>query len=124
MNFEEYNILGNIVDDTYKSRDKAGTFKIVAKISGEDKLTVTCMAVVNILNRQHMQEEAKKSYQELDSACNEFLKATKKEFKLTAGRTLKTKEEGKDYSAELLNMSPYSPKGTALVRGVYNFEIK
>ena len=37
MNFEEYNILGNIVDDTFKARDVAGSFKIIAKIVSENK---------------------------------------------------------------------------------------
>ena len=124
MNFEEYNILGNIIDDTFASRDKAGTFKVVAKIVSEDKMTITCLSVVNLLNRQHMQQETKKAYSELDKACNEFLKETKKQFKEVAGRTLKTKKVGRDESVELMNMSAYSPKGTALCRCVYNFEIK
>jgi len=125
MNFEEYNILGNIVDDTFKARDVAGSFKIVAKIVGENKMTVTCMTVVNLLNRSEMQQESKKAYDQLNQSCNEFIKETKKQFKEAAGRTLKCKEMGSvDLTTELLNMSAYSPKGTALIRGVYNFEVK
>jgi len=33
------------------------------------------------------------------------------------------KKLGVDESVELINMSAYSPKGTALVRNVYSFEI-
>ena len=58
-----------------------------------------------------------------DKACNVCLKDIKKEFKSAAGRALKTKETGKDHSVELMNMSSYSPKGTALVRNIYTFEV-
>ena len=125
MNFEEYNILGNIVDDTFKARDVAGSFKIIAKIVSENKMQVTCMTVVNLLDRHHMQEESKKALDQLNKSCNEFIKETKKQFKDHAGRALKCKEVGSvDLTTELLNMSAYSPKGMSLIRAVYNFEVK
>jgi len=124
MNFEEYNILGNIVDDTFKARDKAGAFKIVAKIVSEDKLKVTCMTVVNLLDRRHMQEESDKARSQLEKACDGFMKDTKKEFKELAGRALKVKELGNDLSVELITMSAYSPIGKSLIRYVADFEIK
>ena len=125
MNFEEINIIGNIIDDTFgKSNDNAGgAFKIVGKITGENRLSVTCMIVVNLLNKEEMQKEANKAYDQLSKACNEYLKMIKKDFKSFAGRTLKSKELGHDKNVELISMSSYSPKGTALVRCVYNFEV-
>lgn len=127
MNFEEYNILGSIVEDVYgtaRSEESNGSFKIVSKIVGEERLRITCMIIVNLLNRSEMQKESSKAKEQLAKACNEHLKEIKKQFKSNAGRALKTKELGHDQSVELINMSVYSPKGTALVRCVYNFEAK
>jgi len=124
VNFEEYNMLGNVINDNWgtSTDDSAGAFKIIARITGEERLSITCMIVVNLLNRQDMQKEASKAYDQCKKACNERLKQIKKEFKELAGRTLKTKELGHDESVELINMSSYSPMGTALVRCIYNFE--
>ena len=124
MNAEEYNILGNIIDPTYRdSYDSVGSFKVLPKIISEDRMEVTCMVVVNLLNRAEMQKASSDAKSSLDKACNETLKRIKKEFKQQAGRALKSKKVSEDKSVELINMSSYSPKGTALVRAVYSFEI-
>lgn len=124
MNFEEINILGNIVDPTYKDTyDSIGSFKIIPKLVSDGVLQITCMTVVNLLNRAEMQKEARKAEDQLHKACDSCLKDIKKEFKAAAGRALKTKQKDSDLSVELINMSSYSPKGTALVRCVHTFEI-
>jgi hypothetical protein len=124
MNAEEYNILGNVIDPTYKqSYDSIGSFKVLPKITSVDNLEVTCMVIVNLLNRSEMQKAAADAESSLQKACNACMKDIKKEFKSAAGRALKTKKKGEDVNVELINMSAYSPKGTALVRAVYNFEI-
>ena len=125
MNIEEYNILGRVIDPTYKdSYDSIGSFKVLPKIISEDRMNITCMVVVNLLNRSEMQKASSDAKSSLDKACNSCLKEIKKEFKDLAGRALKTKQTNDgDYSVELINMSAYSPKGTALVRAVYSFEI-
>ena len=126
MNFKETRILGNIVDpqfdDDYRG---AGSFKILPKIVSDGRLDITCMVVVNLLNRSEMQAEANKAYDQLNQACNARLKDIKQEFKSAAGRALKTKEilEQCSQTVELINMSSHSPKGTALVRNIYSFEI-
>ena len=126
MNFNEYNILGNIINDTWghSSEETAGSFKVIAKIVSEDRLRITCMMVVNILNRHEMTKATKDAYSQCQKACNEKLKSIKKDCKNEAGRALKTKELGHDESVELMGMSGYSAKGTALCRCVYNFEVK
>ena len=65
MNFEEYNILGGIVEDVYgtaRTSESNGSFKIVSKIVGENRLRITCMVVVNLLNRSDMKNETDKAY--------------------------------------------------------------
>tara|TARA_R110001583_G_scaffold52357_1_gene162656 strand:+ start:765 stop:1142 length:378 start_codon:yes stop_codon:yes gene_type:complete len=124
MNLEDTRILGNIIDPTFNdSYEGSGSYKILPKIIGDGKLEVVCMTVVNLLNRSDMHVEAKKAYEQLDKACNECLKEIKKEFKSVAGRALKTKKTGNSQSVELINMSSFSPNGTALARNIYSFEI-
>ena len=126
MNFEEYNILGNIINDTWgiSTDESSGSFKVIPKIMSDERMSITCMVIVNLLNRGDMKEESDKAYDQCRQACNSRLKDIKKEFKKMAGRALKTKDMGHDESVELINMSSYSQKGTALVRCVYNFEVK
>ena len=127
MNFDELNILGAILDDTYtdatEGRANNGSFKIISKLDGDSGMTITCMVVVNLLNRSEMRKEADKTHDMLSKVCNEKLKQVKKEFKDQTGRALKTKQGGMNPSVELINMSAFSPKGTALVRNVFSFEI-
>ena len=127
MNFEELNILGAILDDTYtdatSGRSNNGSFKIISKLNGDAGMTITCMVVVNLLNRSEMRREASKAEDQLAKACNEKLKQIKKDFKLQCGRALKTKQGSMDPTVELINMSSFSPKGTALVRNVFSFEV-
>tara|TARA_B100000900_G_C20421155_1_gene651006 strand:- start:98 stop:475 length:378 start_codon:yes stop_codon:yes gene_type:complete len=124
MNSEEINILSRVIDPTYKeSYDSIGSFKVLPKIVSEKSMDITCMVVVNLLNRAEMHKASADAKSSLDKACNSCLKDIKKEFKNLSGKTLKTKKLGADSSVELINMSAYSPKGTALVRTVYSFEI-
>jgi hypothetical protein len=124
MEFSEINILASVVDDTFQNNyDGIGSFRCVGKMHGDKALKITCMVVVNLLNRSEMQREADKARDQLNKACNEYMKKIKADFKTAAGRALKTKKGGVDESVELINMSAYSPKGTALVRSVYTFEV-
>lgn len=123
MTSEEYNALSTLMDDTFGSGGSNGSFKCVGKITKENTLTVTCMMVVNLLNRSEMQVEAKKSEDQLNKLCNEYMKRLKKDFKEQLGRALKAKQVSSDMSVELINMSSYSPKGTSLIRHVTVFDI-
>jgi hypothetical protein len=125
MNLHDYNNLSRVIDDTYgqSSSESAGAMKCFAKITGEDRMTMTCMIVVNLLNRSEMQKSKKDAESSLNSLANDCLKNIKKDFKDLAGRALKTKKVSSDTSVELISMSSYSPKGTALVRQVHVFEI-
>ncbi len=86
MNTQEYNILSAVTDTTYRDASVVGSFKIIPKITSEGTLTVTCMVVVNLLNRSEMKKESDKAADQLDKACNEEMKRIKKDFKSQAGR--------------------------------------
>jgi len=125
MNFQDYNTLSTVINDTFgKSYEsKPGTLKCSVQIIGEGQLKMTAMSVVNLLTRSNMQLASRESEAELQKLTNECLKRIKKDFKEQAGRALKTKELSSDMSVELINMNSYSDKGTALVRQIHVFEI-
>lgn len=125
MNFQDYNTLSTVINDTFgKSYEsKPGTLKCSVQIVGEDMIKMTAMSVVNLLTRSNMQLASRDSEAELQKLTNECLKRIKKDFKEQCGRALKTKELSSDMSVELINMNIYSDKGTALVRQVHVFEI-
>jgi len=124
MKSTELQILGSVIDDTFN--DNYGgldTFRVRGKLVNEKTMQVTCMVVVNLLNRSNMRKEADKAKDQLNTACNSYMKEVKKQFKAASGRGLKTKEAGISDSVELMTMSSYSPVGTALVRCIYTFEV-
>ncbi len=125
MNFTETNILSTVIEDTYGTAFKSytGDTKCIMKITGEDKLTMTCMMIVNLGNRSEMQRAAEEHKQALKKVGKDCLKNVKKLFKEKAGRALKTKEVHEDTSVELTNYHAYSSKGTCLIRQVHVFEI-
>lgn len=125
MNLQEINILSTIVEDLYGAafQSYAGSIKCIMKISSENKLTMTCMMIVNLGDRFAMQRAAKESEKDLKKIAKDCLDNVKKMFKEKAGRTLKTKELSSDVTVELMNYHSYSEKGTALVRHVSMIEI-
>ena len=125
MNLQEINILSTIVEDLYGAafQSYTGSIKCVMKISSENKLTMTCMMIVNLGNRFAMQQAARESEKDLKKIAKDCLDNVKKMFKEKAGRGLKTKEISSDASVELMNYHSYSEKGTALVRHVSIIEI-
>ncbi len=125
MNFDETNILSTVVEDLYGAafQSYTGSIKCVMKITSENKLTMTCMMVTNLGDRNQMQQAAKESESDLKKVAKDCMKNVKKLFKEKAGRALKTKEISSDSSVELMNYHAYSDKGTALVRQVHVFEI-
>jgi hypothetical protein len=125
MNFQDYNTLSTVINDTFGQSYEAvpGAMKCSVQITGEDQMRMTSMTVVNLLTRSNMQVASKESEAELQKLTNECLKRIKKDFKDACGRALKTKKLSSDTSVELINMNIYSDKGTALVRQVHMFEI-
>jgi hypothetical protein len=125
MNLEEINILSTIVEDLYGDAYEpyAGSVKCITKITGTDKMQMTCMMIVNLGNRNEMQTAARDAETSLKKICKDCVDSIKKNFKDRAGRSLKTKEISSDVAVELMNYHAYSDKGTALVRQVHVFEI-
>lgn len=125
MNLKEINILSTIVEDLYGDSYEpyAGSVKCITKITGDGKMQMTCMMIVNLGKRSEMQSAARDAETSLKKICKDCVASIKKSFKNRAGRALKTKEVSSDVSVELMNYHAYSDKGTALVRQVHVFEI-
>jgi len=125
MNLQEINTLSTIVEDLYGSafQSYTGSIKCIMKISSENKLTMTCMMIVNLGDRFAMQQAARESEKDLKKISKDCLEKVKKMFKEKSGRALKTKEISSDSSVELMNYHSYSEKGTALIRQVSIIEI-
>ena len=101
LNFEEVNILGQILNDTFGlsstqqgryKNDPSGASTAVKSALQGSVLTVTAMSIKNLgpIGQQH--GEISKCENELNQHINKHIAATKKEFKKLAGRTLKCKQ--------------------------------
>ena len=126
MNFEETNILSTVIEDLYGDvydSNNVGSIKCISKITGPEEMTMTCMMIVNLGNRNEMQKAARESENSIKRIAKDCVSSIKKSFKDRAGRALKIKEKHHNSSVELMNYHAYSDKGTALVRQVHVFEI-
>ena len=149
LNFEEVNILGNIINDTYGKPSTqtgyssvkqggnpayggyagggTGTANTVAtksQLHGE-VLTVTSLAVVNLSNIHTQHQEIAKVENELNQHVKKYVSNVKKEFKKkeNAGRALKCKQikDSERNSVEII--SPYAENRRAIVRRSIDFEV-
>ena len=149
LNFEEINILGNIINDTFGkpstqtgyssvehggnpayggySRGGTGTANTVAtksQLHGE-VLTVTSLAVINLANLQTQHQEIAKVENELNQHIKSYISSVKSSFKKkeNAGRVLKCKQikNSERNSVEMINH--YAENRRAIVRRSIDFEV-
>ena len=149
LNFDEVNVLGNIINDTFGrpstqtgyssveyggnpayggfSRGGTGTANTVvtkSQLHGEI-LTVTSLAVINLSHIHTQHQEIAKCENELNQHIKKYIAETKKQFKKkeNAGRALKCKQikESERNSVEII--SPYAENRRAIVRRSIDFEV-
>jgi len=149
LNFEEVNVLGNIINDTfgkpstqtgYNSADQGGnlsyggysqggtgtvnTVATKSSLQGEI-LTVTSLAVVNLSHIQTQHQEIAKCENELNQHIKKYISHVKKIFKKKehAGRALKCKQikDSERNSVEMINH--YAETRRAIVRRSIDFEV-
>ena len=134
MNFEEVNILGNIINDTYgKASTSSGGYPhsgdatVAIKKSLENNvLKIMAISVINTIDEYHMRTEVDKCEDQLNQHIDKELARIKKEFKGEAGRALKAKQikDSEQTSVEIINHSAYNAKRSAYVRRFVHFEIE
>ena len=81
-------------------------------------------SVVTFASEASLREQKKAFENESTQATNNRMKELKKDFKDTAGRSLKAKLINTEDSIEIINASPHSPRKTAYYRRKTLFEIE
>lgn len=140
LNFEEINVLGNIINDTFGrgstnqgeggsrySSGGTGTHSSVAtkaSLQG-DVLTITSLAVINLSHIGTQHQEIAKCENELNQHIKKYISDVKKEFKKkeNAGRALNCKQikASERNSVEMINH--YAENRRAIVRRSIDFEV-
>jgi hypothetical protein len=141
LNFNEVNILGNIINDTYGKASTnfdeenrytpalpsaLGNPTVVTKSSLQGSiLTVTSLSIVNLTLPQTQHQEIAKCENELNQYIKKYISNVKKEFKKkeNAGRALKCKQikDSERNSVEMLNH--YNVNRPAIIRRMIDFEV-
>tara|TARA_A100001011_G_C14264529_1_gene824046 strand:- start:541 stop:972 length:432 start_codon:yes stop_codon:yes gene_type:complete len=140
LNFEEVNVLGNIINDTYgKASTNQGELgrgyspggtgvpsSVATKASLHgDKLTITSLAIINLgpISSQH--HEISKIENELNQHINKYVSNTKKEFKKkeNAGRALKCKQIKDSERTDVEMINHYAATRRAYVRRCISYEV-
>jgi len=140
LNFEEVNVLGNIINDTYGKGSTnygeggsrytsygPGTHSSVVTKSAlhGETLTVTSLSVINLSHIQTQHQEIAKCENELNQHVKKYIANVKKEFKKkeNAGRALKCKQLKETERTNVEIISPYAENRRAIVRRSVDFEV-
>lgn len=117
LNFEEVNILGQILNDAFgkSSTVTSSTCVIKSALQGSE-LIVSYITVVNLVTSEPIQQQVKEQERISVKLSDDFVKNVKSEFKKSAGHALKLKKGDSSVSIEHISMSPYNPKRTVYYR--------
>lgn len=125
LNFEEVNILGQILNDTFgkSSTPVSSTFSVKTQLQG-DILTVNYGTICNLVLSGPVQDQVKEQERISVKLTDDFVKNMKSSFKEVAGHALKLKKGDSTTSIEQTTSSPYNPKRTVYYRRktVYKIE--
>ena len=136
LSFEEVNVLGNIINDTYGKSSTtspwpskhgdyaASTTSTKASLQG-DVLALTSIAVVNLGPIGHQHQVIEKTEKELNQHINAKMKFIKSEFKKkeNSGRALKAKEQKDKRTTDVEVINFYAETRQAYIYRRAYFEI-
>lgn len=136
LNFEEINVLGNLVNDTYgkssttspypsKHGDyKDSTISTKSSLQG-DMLCVTSLCIKNLGPHGHQHQVIQDTENELNQYINKYMSNLKKEFKKkeNAGRALKAKEDKSKRTTDVQMINHYAETRQAYIYRRAYFEI-
>ena len=125
LNFEENNVLGQILDNTFgrSSTTASPTISIKCSLQGEI-LTVRYATVVNLASERNIRDQIKIFAEESVKLTSDFMKNVRKEFKNGADRALKVKQLSTSDSVEMITTSPYTPRKMAYYRRSTNYTVE
>lgn len=120
MNFEEYNILGNILDTTWgtgsTNHPRGASMSIKGQLLGEDRLVLSFMSIITFGEPHERKREFDKMSNDSSSILESCIQRIKKQFKEASGRTLGTENISDDQDWELLSLGQYSGRRDAYYR--------
>ena len=146
LSFEEINVLGNLINDTYgKSSTNTGyssaelggnlryggyssqsdsSVAIKASLQGEH-LCVTSLCIKNLGPHGHQHKVIHDTENELNQHINKYMSSLKKDFKKkeNAGRALKTKEDKSKRTTDVEMINHYAETRQAYIYRRAYFEI-
>lgn len=120
MNFEEYNILGNIIDTSWgvgsTNHSKGATMSIKGSLLGEDQLVLSFTSIISFGEPHERKRQFDRISSESSSILEGCIQKIKSKFKEEAGKTLKTENISDDEDWELLSLGQYSGRRDAYYR--------
>ena len=127
MEISQVRALGQILDINYGTGNKSGEFRpptmcITSKVEG-DVLTCTYTTIVHLASERNLREQVRVFEDESVKLVNDFMKSVRKQFKESAGASLKAKQISTNDSIELITASPFTPRKTAYYRRFVSFKI-
>lgn len=128
MNFEEYNILGNIIDTTWgrgsTNTEQGASMGIKAQLLAEDQLLISFTSLISFGEPHERRRELSRMSSDSASIIEAYIKKTKSDFKEETGRTLKTKNISDNEDYELVSLGQYSGRRDAFYRRKIVLELK
>jgi len=120
MNFEEYNILGNIIDSTWgvgsTNNPKGASMSVKANLLGEDQLVLSFISIISFGEPHERKREFDKMSSDSSSILEACVKKIKDSFKEESGRTLKTENLSDNEDWELISLGQFSGRRDAYYR--------
>lgn len=124
MTFNEVNILGQILDSSYgRPSSPDGTWSIKTGVAG-DVMTIKYTTIVHFASERGLGDQVQKCVAEATQRIDACLKEVKASFKASAGRVLKTTDNGGSDDVELIQSTAHSPRKVAYYRYNRNFTIE
>jgi len=123
LTFEETNILGNIINNTFgKASTNAAGYGIQTSLGG-NILTLKYATIVHFNSSDGLKTQKNEHERRSNEMLNNKLAEIKLEFKELADRSLKIKEISNSDDVELVSASAYSERKIAYYRREIEFEI-
>ena len=132
LNFEEVNILGQILNDTfgqsstgadrYKKDALGASVAVKPSLSGST-LSIMAIAIKNLGSHGQQHSEIAKCENELDQYIDKFVGNLRKEFKKQSGRALKCKQIKNSENTDIEIINHYAATRASYVRRRVSYEL-
>ena len=124
MNFKDITALGQIIDTSYgRSSSPDGTWSIKTQLAG-DTMTMKYTTIVHFATERGLGDQVQACVNEATQRIDAYLKEVKTAFSESAGRVLKTTDNGGSDDVELIQSTARSPRKVAYYRYNRTFTIE